>query len=235
MKKKYDLIVFDWDGTLMDSEAKIVRCFSAAAGDVGVPDPGRDAVRSVIGLGLREAVDTLFPHLETARQERITERYREHFLYLDRTRTDFFPGVLEGLERLLQHDFLLAVATGKARRGLDRLLDETGTGHLFTATRCADEAGSKPHPRMLYDILERTGVTLRRAVMVGDSVYDMQMARHAEIEALAVSYGVQDKDRLLAEKPLACLDSFVNVCAWLHKPLSTAGSMKAAPAKAGIL
>lgn len=215
MNTPYELIVFDWDGTLMDSEAKIVRCVQAAARDVEIPDPGPAAIRRIIGLGLTEAMQTLFPQETTEARAQLVERYRCHFLELDDTAMPLFPGVTEGLSRLAERGLLLAVATGKSRRGLDRVLDETGTRHLFTASRCADEAFSKPHPQMLQDILEATGLEPGRALMVGDTVYDMQMARNARVAGLGVSYGVHARDELLANGALACLDSFPDVCAWL--------------------
>lgn len=214
-KREFELIVFDWDGTLMDSEAKIVRCFTNAALDAGVPDPGTAAIRNIIGLGLSEAIVALFPELEAGQRARIVERYREHFLHLDETATDLFPGVSEGLDALKRSGYRLAVATGKARRGLERVLEETGTAHLFSATRCADEAFSKPHPKMLQDLLDETGTAAARALMVGDTVYDLEMARNARVSGLAVSYGVHPRERLMHYAPLACLDSFSEVCAWL--------------------
>ncbi len=215
MNRRYDLIVFDWDGTLMDSERKIVRCMSAAAADLGLNDPGTNAIRHIIGLGLDEAMQELFPAADATLRTSLTQRYREHFLSLDQTQMTLFPGVADGLEKLAHDGFLLAVATGKARRGLDKVLDETGTRRFFSATRCADEAFSKPHPKMLEDILDQTGVERERVLMVGDTVYDMQMARNAGVPGLAVSYGVHAREQLLECQPLACVDSFVEVCAWL--------------------
>lgn len=202
----------------MDSVAKIVRCFTAALADVGAPHPGEDATRHVIGLGLSEAVATLLPQTDADTRAQVVERYRQHFLHLDQTHMPLFPGVRAGLESLAAQGYLLAVATGKARRGLDRVLRDTGTAHLFCATRCADEAFSKPHPRMLEDILERTGIEADRAVMVGDTTYDIQMARHAGMDGLAVTYGVHARELLMAHAPLACLDSFNEVHAWLQRP-----------------
>lgn len=215
MNGALDLIVFDWDGTLMDSEAKIVRCVQAAAEDTGIADPGPAAIRRIIGLGLSEAMATLFPHESPARRLELIERYRVHFLERDDTAMPLFPGVVDGLNELARRGYLLAVATGKSRRGLDRVLDETGTRGLFVATRCADEAFSKPHPQMLDDILGVTGMQRARTLMVGDTVYDMQMARNAGVGGLGVSYGVHARDELLANGALACLDSFAAVCAWV--------------------
>lgn len=218
MKPRHELIIFDWDGTLMDSIAKIVRCFTAALNDVGAPDPGEEATRHVIGLGLAEAVATLLPQVDAATRAQVVERYRVHFLHNDQTDMPLFPGVREGLESLVAQGYLLAIATGKARRGLDRVLHDTGTAHLFCATRCADEAFSKPHPRMLEDILEQSGKEAGKALMVGDTTYDMQMARHAGMDSLAVTYGVHARELLAAHSPLACLDSFIEVYAWLKQP-----------------
>lgn len=218
MTRSTDLIVFDWDGTLMDSEAKIVRCVQEAARDTGSADPGPAAIRHIIGLGLREAMQALFPAEPDERHAQLIERYRQHFLELDQTAMPLFPGVREGLASLTEQGYLLAVATGKARRGLDRVLDETGTRHLFVTSRCADEAFSKPHPRMLEDILAMTGVDRQQAIMVGDTVYDMQMARNAGVAGLAVSYGAHPREQLLDSGALACLESFPDVRAWFDAP-----------------
>jgi len=215
MNKTFDLVVFDWDGTLMDSEAKIVRCIQAAARGTGVPVPTVDEARHIIGLGLGEAMDRLFPGVAAVHRARIVELYRRHFLELDNTAMPLFPGVTEGLASLSGRGYLLAVATGKSRRGLERVLDETGTRKLFVASRCADEAFSKPHPRMLEDILDLTGIDADRAIMVGDTVYDMQMARNAGVAGVAVSYGVHARQPLIDHGALACLDSFPDVCTWI--------------------
>lgn len=227
MKTQHELIIFDWDGTLMDSIAKIVRCFTAALDDVGVPHPGEDATRHVIGLGLAEAVATLLPRTDAGMRAQVVERYREHFLHIDQTDMPLFPGVRQGLESLAAQGYLLAIATGKARRGLDRVLRDTGTAHLFCSTRCADEAFSKPHPRMLEDILEQTGFSATQALMVGDTTYDMQMARHASMDSLAVTYGVHGRELLAEHGPLACLDSFSEVYAWLQQACGPSSAVAA--------
>ena len=216
MNATIDLIVFDWDGTLMDSEAKIVRCVQGAARDTGIADPGAQAIRHIIGLGLQEAMQTLFPAESPEQHQQLIERYRAHFLEIDDTAMPLFPRVAEGLSVLAGQGYLLAVATGKSRRGLDRAFDDTGTRNLFVASRCADEAFSKPHPRMLEDILAATGVAPQHAIMVGDTVYDMQMAGNARVAGLAVSYGVHSRDSLLEQGALACLDSFPAVRAWFN-------------------
>lgn len=207
MRQRFDLVVFDWDGTLMDSEAKIVRSFELACADVGVPFPGRAIARSVIGLGLREAIEKLLPDQPGTVHDGIGDRYRVRFLD-DETEMLFFPGVLEGLRRLEKHGYLLAVATGKSRRGLGRLLDEWSLHAQFVATRCADEAFSKPHPKMLEDILDATGVHARRALMIGDTTYDLEMAKNAGVASLGVTYGVHERDTLMQYDPLDCLETF---------------------------
>ena len=215
MKQRFDLIVFDWDGTLMDSEAKIVRCFEAACGDANVTYPGNNEVRAIIGLGLREAVERLLPGHSDTDITAVTQQYREHFLYHDKTKMEFFPGVLAGLQQLEDHGYMLAVATGKARRGLKHLLDEWDLHDRFVATRCADEAFSKPHPKMLEDVLDMAGVNADRAIMIGDTTFDMEMARNAGVAGLAVTYGVHSRDSLVEHQPLDCLDSFEAVRSWL--------------------
>jgi phosphoglycolate phosphatase len=217
ISRRYRMIVFDWDGTLMDSAAKIVNCFRCAARDVGAPLPSPQAVRGIIGLGLNEALAELFPDSGEDEHRRLLEAYRDHFLERDNTRTGLFPGVAEGLARLKEEDFTLAIATGKARRGLERVLDETQVRHLFTASRCVDEAVSKPHPQMLRDLLEHTGIEARDALMVGDTTFDLKMAAAADMDALAVSYGAHPVEPLLAENPRDCLDEFGEVVQWIRQ------------------
>jgi phosphoglycolate phosphatase len=215
--RSYELIIFDWDGTLMDSAAKIVHCFERAYADAGVSYPGDAAVRRIIGLGLAEAVAALLPEASPALRTTVADHYRRYFLGLDAESMSLFPGVREGLVALAAQGCLLAVATGKSRRGLDRMLAHTGLGDMFVATRCADEAFSKPHPRMLEDILDRTGLTASQAIMVGDTTYDLLMAKAANMAGLGVSYGVHAREELLQHGALACCDSFDEVMTWLHR------------------
>ncbi|OGI40092.1 MAG: hypothetical protein A2140_01490 [Candidatus Muproteobacteria bacterium RBG_16_62_13] len=215
MARSYDLIVFDWDGTLMDSADKIVRCFRNALRDSALPDPGDEPIRQIIGLGLDEALAALLPGHGDADRQRAVDRYRDYFLHLDADQSVLFPGVREGLVEMSDGGYLMAVATGKSRRGLHRVLTETGLAPMFVATRCADEARSKPHPQMLLDILDATGMDASRALVIGDTVYDMDMARHAGVDALAVTYGVHRHDQLQACHPLGCLGSFDEVRRWL--------------------
>jgi phosphoglycolate phosphatase len=215
MLRRYDLIVFDWDGTIMDSEATIVCCLAAAATDMGIDPPAIEVAREIIGLGMEEVAKVLFPAASATQRSLFIERFRSHYLQQDSTQVDFFPGVQTGLAELVERGYLLAVATGRPRRGLDRLLAQSGLAALFAASRCADECLSKPHPHMLQELLAQTGTAPNRTLMVGDTVYDMEMARTAGVDRLAVSYGVHDRARLLAHGPVACVNSFAELCRWL--------------------
>lgn len=210
----YQLLVFDWDGTLMDSEAKIVACLQAAAADVELPVPDETEAKQIIGLGLLEAVKTLFPGTDDNVHRRLADAYRDHFLVRNKARSRLFPDVVETLE-VLADDYLLAVATGKSRRGLERELDESGLRSYFQTTRCADEAHSKPHPRMLEDILESLGQKASDTLVIGDTEYDIQMAINAGSQSLGVSYGVHEARRLIESGALATLDSLAQMPAWL--------------------
>jgi len=216
----FKLIVFDWDGTLMDSEARIVNCIQAAFGDVGEPPPSREASRNVIGLGLAEAMAKLWPEGHDVKRLQVVERYRYHFLDANETPSTLFPGALELVDWLVERDYLLAVATGKSRRGLSDALEGTGLGDRFHATRCADETFSKPHPEMLLQLMDELGVKGSDTLMVGDTEYDMQMARNAGASALAVCYGVHDRERLLAQRPLDCLDALHDMRPWLERGIA---------------
>lgn len=216
MKKQYQLLIFDWDGTLMDSEKKIVNCFHAAVKDVEIEPVNDDQIRNIIGLGLKEAMDELFPQHDEVTRDKVCDAYREHFLFRDETAMPMFPGVIDGIKQLDRDNYVLAVATGKARRGLDRVLGGHELEGLFSVTRCADEAISKPHPLMLEQILAKTGVEANQALMIGDSTFDLEMADNAGMDSLAVSYGVQSCERLLEHKPIGCIHSFNEIHQWLN-------------------
>jgi phosphoglycolate phosphatase len=216
------LIVFDWDGTLMDSEARIVDSMQGALRDLGLDplSPGR--VRNVIGLGLQEAVRELLPGEGGEVRARVVQSYRSHYLGSEGTPTPLFPGAGEVVRELAARGYLLAVATGKGRRGLDHALKASGLGPLFHATRCPDEAHSKPHPDMLEQIMDELGVVPEETLMVGDTEYDMQMAHNAHAHALAVCYGVHERERLMAHGPLACMADVRDIPPWLGRAPSLA-------------
>ena len=218
VNKRYELVVFDWDGTLMDSEARIVTCMQRAAADVGYPVPAEDAARDIIGLGLTEAVQRLFPAAAVRDVDRLIDRYRRHWLGNQVEDAILFEGALDLVAGLHGAGFLLAVATGKSRRGLDKALAESGLGVFFHTTRCADETFSKPHPQMLEEILTDLGVAATDAVVIGDTEYDMQMARNARVDAVGVSHGVHAAERLLDQGALRCFDDLIALGGWIHQP-----------------
>lgn len=214
-KKRFDLIVFDWDGTLMDSTAAIVKCIQAAARDLGLPVPDDRAASHVIGLGLQDAMRVAVPQLEPRHYPRMVERYRYHFLARDHELI-LFPGVREMLDDLAREGYFLAVATGKSRVGLSRALDATGLLSLFDATRCADETFSKPHPAMLQELTRELGQDLGRTVMIGDTTHDLLMAQNAGAAGIGVHYGAHPAHELQALQPVYCADSVMQLHAWLR-------------------
>jgi len=219
MKYEKKLIVFDWDGTLMDSESRIVNCMQAAINDLGLAERTRDELKNVIGLGLKEALYALYPDSDNEQLTRLVERYRHHFLFEDTTPSELFAGVTDMLTSLNQAGYFLAIATGKARPGLNHALASCDVGHLFHASRCADETRSKPHPQMLEELLTYFGVESSQSVMIGDTEFDMQMAVNANTHAVAVSYGVHERERLLNHAPLACVDDVNQLHSWLSSNL----------------
>lgn len=207
----YKLLVFDWDGTLMDSESKIVGCVHSVTDELGLPRIQTDEIRNIIGLGLKEAVGALFSEHGRDVHQRVVERYRHYFLRGEDPLSALFPGVRETLRTLRENGYLLAVATGKSRRGLARELDVTGLQDMFDASRCADETFSKPHPRMLEEIMDQLLVGAGETLMIGDTEYDLQMASNAGTHAVAVTYGVHERQRLLQFDPRFCLDSIAEL------------------------
>ena len=195
----YELVIFDWDGTLMDSTAVIASALQSACRDVGIAVPSDRDARFVIGLGVADTLRHVAPDLDPEGQKRLGERYRHHFL-ANEHEAPLYAGVREMLADLHARGRRLAVATGKARRGLDRALDATGLRAWFEATRCADEGFAKPHPDMLLMLMDITGVEPRRAVMVGDTTHDLELAANAGVDAISVSYGAHD-EALLATRP----------------------------------
>lgn len=211
---KFDLIVFDWDGTLMDSTAAIVKSIQAAAADLGLPIPDREAAAYVIGLGLREAMESVVPGLDPQYYPRMVERYRHHYL-IKSHELSLFDGVRDMLDELSQRGHFLAVATGKSRMGLNRVLEETRLGGYFHATRCADETFSKPHPAMLNELTHELGQEMERTVMIGDTTHDLLMAANAGASGIAVRYGAHPEEELLLHRPIFTAESVVQLHAWL--------------------
>jgi phosphoglycolate phosphatase len=212
---KYRLLVFDWDGTVMDSAGRIVASLRAAFTDLGLTPPDPADCRDVIGLGLEQAMTRLAPDVAGARQVELIRRYRHHYLDANDTPTPLFPGAGEALAALHEAGYWLAVATGKSRRGLDEALAQSGLGGWFHATRCADETFSKPHPQMLLELLEEFGIDAAEGLMIGDTEYDLLMARNAGVASVAVSCGAHAPERLLALEPLVCLPGVDALPGWL--------------------
>lgn len=214
--QRYELVVFDWDGTLVDSAAHIVDSIQRAARDIDIPEPSEADARHIIGLGLTDAMEYLFPQLAADMYRRVAEQYRHHYLLGEHV-VKLFEGVEEGLVRLHASGHLLAVATGKSRRGLDRALEETGLGRFFHATRCGDEGFPKPHPEMLDFLVDELMVERSAAVMVGDTTHDLEMARAASVDAVAVAYGAHAPQTLRAARPRACVDTPAALWQWLDE------------------
>ncbi len=215
-RKQFDLIVFDWDGTLMDSTATIVACLQAAAKDLGLAVPDRRAAAYVIGLGLQEAMQALIPDLDPKYYPHMVERYRHYYLAKDKGLT-LFDGVRDMLTDLSQQGYFLAVATGKSRVGLNRALDVANLLSMFDATRCADETFSKPHPAMLQELTRELGQDMQRTVMIGDTTHDLQMAINAGAAGIAVHYGAHDAPELLALGPCYAASSVFELHEWLSE------------------
>jgi phosphoglycolate phosphatase len=215
---KYELVIFDWDGTLMDSTRMIARSLQRACADVGIAVPSEREALFVIGLNMTDTLKHVAPGIDAAGIRQLTERYRHHFL-ADEAEILLFEGIAEMLAELHASGRRLAVATGKARPGLERQLDSTGLRKWFEATRCADEGFAKPHPGMLLALLETTGVEAARALMVGDTTHDLELASNAGVDAVAVTYGAHH-DELLDTRPARARCASV---ADLHRWLLTHG------------
>ncbi len=205
------MLIFDWDGTLCDSLSRIARCLQLAAGDCDLDIPSEHAARQIVGLGLVEAIETLFPGIDGAAVATMRDRYATHFRREDRNPSPFFPGVKATLDNFREQGFLLAVATGKSRAGLDRVLSALSLTDYFDGTRCADETASKPHPLMLQSLLKAHSLSADQAVMVGDTTFDMEMARRSSMPRVAVDYGAHSANVLAAYDPIACISDFTDI------------------------
>ena len=211
----YKLLIFDWDGTLCDSIGRIVEAMHMASTRSGYELCSDLAVKGIIGLGLPEAIRTLYPEIADDELVAFREHYADHYIALEAEPSPLFDGVVQSLEAFRAEGYHLAVATGKARRGLDRVLRAHGWEDYFDITRAADETASKPHPLMLEQILAHCGVSPRQALMVGDSSFDLQMARNAGMDSVAVSYGAQSIEALKLFEPALAIDHFSELHAWL--------------------
>ncbi|WP_459206224.1 HAD family hydrolase [Pseudomonas sp. MLB6B] len=215
MRRDYDLLIFDWDGTLADSIGRIVQSMAEAADRAGEPRSDDAAVKGIIGLALDEAISTLYPHLDVVQVSRFRQHYADVYIALDQQPSPLFDGVVESLDAFRAEGYRMAVATGKARRGLDRVLLANGWGDYFDITRAADETRGKPHPLMLEQILSHCAVPAERALMVGDSAFDLQMASNAGMHSVAVGYGAMSLQALAEFGPQVCISHFSQLREWL--------------------
>lgn len=216
LQHRFDLIVFDWDGTLVDSLANITAAMQATIRELALPARGDAELRAVVGLGFGEVLTQLFPDLSAGDHARVRAAYRDHFLGAGHT-AQLFPGVRETLEALHAGGVTLGVATGKATAGLERELHETGLASLMSATRCADRCNSKPAPDMLLQLMDELFHAPVRTLMVGDSEYDLLMARHAGTASVGVAGGAHARERLIALQPLAVIDSVADLPLFLNQ------------------
>jgi phosphoglycolate phosphatase len=214
MRLQFKLLVFDWDGTLMDSETRIITSFQAAMRDTGLEELAAQRIRAIIGLGLPEGIFALFPDAPLQARQDLAEAYRQRYLH-NPTPTPLFEGAEATLRELRRAGYLLGVATGKGRRGLTRALAETGLGDVFAASRCAEESRSKPEPHMLQEIMQELDVAPQQTLMIGDTEFDLNMANNAGAYSAAVSFGAHECERLRACRPLACLDRLEELLEWL--------------------
>ncbi len=212
--KRYEAVIFDWDGTVMDSTHSIVAAIQGAGADLALPVPSHSEASWVIGLSLQSALYRCVPTLTEDRMQDFLDRYRVHFLSRD-PHIKLFDGILELLVELQARQIALGVATGKSRVGLERVLAAMKLHDHFHATRCADESFSKPHPGMLLELMDELNLAPERVLMVGDTSHDVQMAAAAGVDCMAVTYGAHDTPTLLAAEPTVMVSSVPEMHQWL--------------------
>jgi len=216
MGKRYDLIVFDWDGTVMDSTAVISGSIQAACRDLGLTVPDDETARHVIGLGLDQALRYAVPDMPEAMRSDLVERYRHHFLAQDEN-IPLFEGAKETIAELHAAGYWLGVATGKSKMGLSRAMESSRMKSFFHATRTADQTHSKPDPAMLFELMEELGVSAGRTLMVGDTTHDLQMAQNAKVDVVAMSHGAHPPEQLQDLNPLALVGDFEQLRSWFKE------------------
>jgi phosphoglycolate phosphatase len=210
---KYRLIVFDWDGTIIDSASSIAECIRESARDMQLPVPTLERASHVIGLGLHDSLRMAVPELQAHQYPEFVANYRRHFLAREDS-MGLFPG-MEDVLSSFSKTHTLAIATGKSRRGLDRALAATGVGQYFASSRCADETNPKPHPAMLLELMDELGFSKEQLLMIGDTSHDLDMARAAEVDSVAVTYGAHPEAGLRACSPKICVSTVTDLRAWL--------------------
>ncbi|PKO47526.1 MAG: HAD family hydrolase [Betaproteobacteria bacterium HGW-Betaproteobacteria-22] len=214
MAKQFDLIVWDWDGTLADSTGMITNAILKAAEQVGLPALSAQKASSIIGLGLRESIETLYGNLPVVQAQALAQQYNLNY-YAGEHEIPLFAEAANTIIELNKRGYKLAVATGKSRRGLNFALEHTGLGHYFHATRTVDECFSKPHPQMLNELMDDLITLPARTLMIGDTSYDLHMAKNAGVHAVGVSYGAQPAEQWQHLNPIQQFDDFNSLSAWL--------------------
>ena len=214
MSKEFDLIVWDWDGTLADSTGMITNAIVTAAEQVGLPTLDPHAARNIIGLGLRESIHALYGDIPAEKAQALAQQYTANY-YAGEAAIPLFEGAKDLIVELNRRGFKLAVATGKGRRGLNLALQHCGLAQYFHATRTVDECFSKPHPQMIDEIMDFCVVRPERTLMIGDSSYDLQMAENAGVQGVAVTFGAQSRDKLLGYNSIEIFDEFKDLSTWL--------------------
>lgn len=219
---KLNVLIFDWDGTLVDSIERIIEAMHIASDTCGVPRCTDQAVRDIIGLAMPQAYDVLYPDADDAElKQRFIGTYSDQYIILEEVPSRFYPGVMDALDNYRSAGYQLAVATGKSRRGLHRVLSGHKMLDYFDITRCADETRSKPDPLMLHEILKHCSAAPQQAIMVGDSPFDLRMANNANVPGVAVSYGAQPLSVLNKENPVLAIDRFSELTTWLQQQPDT--------------
>jgi len=213
-QKQFDLIVWDWDGTLADSTAMITVALLKAAEQVGLPALSRKQASSIIGLGLRESIEALYGQIPKEQAQALAAQYTANY-YAGESEIPLFEGATDTIKALSKRGFKLAVATGKGRRGLNLALEHCGLAQYFLATRTVDECLSKPHPQMLDELMDHFVVMPERTLMIGDTSYDLQMAQNAGVKSIGLTYGAQSADQWQHLNPIAQFDEFSSLSAWL--------------------
>ena len=211
MTKPYELIVFDWDGTLVDSIGRIITCFQMSFGRLGLPEPEGPAIAQLIGLPLADSFKLLNPQITAEQDDELVETYRDIWLGDTLPLSELFPGVIPMLENLVEQGYQMAVATGKSRAGLDRELNHHNLGRLFPHSRCAGEGLAKPNPGILLELIDLYGAKPEQTIMIGDTTMDLEMANNAGAKPVAVTTGGHSEEQLLGTNPIACLKSVTDL------------------------
>jgi phosphoglycolate phosphatase len=216
-KNKYRVIIFDWDGTLVDSTARIVDSMQRASSQVGLPALSNHAIQQIIGLGLPEALRKLWPGITEEQLQCMRTDYSANFSLHSDIAVDFFPQAHDFFAELQSLEYVLAVATGKTRKGLDEMLDGMQVRDVFAITRCADETTSKPDPHMLTEILTELQLTSEQALMVGDTSFDLDMAKAIDMDAVGMTHGAHESSILLASGAKALCHDLTELLEWIKQ------------------